>query len=262
MPAYNAGKFLPTSIESVLNQTLRDWELLIINDGSTDDTEYIIKTYNDPRIRYFYQNNQGVSATRNVGLKQMSGEYFCFLDADDYFPPESLEIRYKKLKQNPEIDFLDGEVDIFNHNLKRKLDHWKPSLQGNPLNQLLNLSDSCFWGLTWMIRRSNNKVYPFHENLSHGEDLLFFIELAQSGGRYDFVEDVILHYRKGHTSAMKNLKGLEKGYHYIYKSFSKNEKISANQAGLYKKIAGSIIFKSYLGKYQMYNALLSLVKKW
>ena len=262
MAAYNVGNFIQQSINSVINQSFADWELLIIDDGSTDHTKRNIKEFQDPRIKYFYQENQGVSAARNQGLRHMSGEYFCFLDADDYLPSGSIEPRYRKLEQFPEIDFLDGKVKIFDRNFEKMLDQWEPSFQGEPLNQLLNLSGSCFWGLTWMIRRKANKIYHFNENLTHGEDLLFYIDLALDGGTYDYTEEEVLHYRKGHPSAMKNLSGLENGYHLIYHSLKDNEKIPTRQLTVFKEKARDIVFKSYLGNYQFMNAFFSLLRKW
>lgn len=262
MAAYNAGKYINTAIESVINQSINEWELLIINDGSTDETESKILNYNDSRIKYFSQSNRGVSTARNIGLSNMSGNYFCFLDADDYMPTQSLELRYQKFLQNPDIEFIDGNVNIYYNELKKKSKTWEPSFQGFPFNELLKISNTCFFGLTWMIRRNKNQIYQFNEKISHGEDLLFFIELASSGGKYDFVDDVILHYRKGHSSAMKNLRGLENGYHLIYESIKDIDEIPEVQVRQFKKITRSIIFKSYLGNYQMINALLSLTKKW
>ena len=262
MPTYNSAGFIHSAIESVLNQTLRDWELLVVNDGSSDNTEEIVKSFKDPRILYFYQENRGVGAARNIGLKNMTGEFFCFLDADDRLPSKSIEARYSFLKQHPEIDFADGHVHIYNEALTNRIGKWKPSYAGSPLNQLLQISISCFFSPTWMIRRKKNTIYRFNETLTHGEDLLFYIDLALEGGIYDFVDEVILDYRKGHTSAMKNLKGLENGYKSIYTILKKNDKIPVKQVETFGKLAKKIVFKSYLGKYQIPNALKSMFKKW
>lgn len=262
MPAFNAESFIQQAIISVKNQSHSDWELLIVDDGSRDQTKKIINEFHDARIKYFYQENQGVSSARNMGLDHMTGDYFCFLDADDYLPPKSLESRFNKLALFPDLNFADGAVSIFDHNLMTKVDSWIPSCKGNILDQLLSLSGSCFWGLTWMIRRNTGKIYRFNEGLTHGEDLLFFIELALDGGLYDYTEDTVLHYRKGHASAMKDLKGLEKGYRYIYRLLLENEKIPTKQVSQFKQKAQNIIFKSYFGNYQFFNAFLSMIRKW
>ena len=91
MPAFNAEKTIGASVESVLGQTFENWELLVINDGSTDRTIDIMAQFNDKRIRLITQENQGVAAARNTGLRQASGEYVAFLDADDLWLPTKLE---------------------------------------------------------------------------------------------------------------------------------------------------------------------------
>lgn len=262
MAAFNSDQYIETSIISVLNQTLKDFELLIINDGSVDNTEACINMFQDTRIRYFYQEHKGVSAARNLGLEKMSGEYFCFLDADDYMPPRSLEDRYNKFKNREELVFVDGTINTFSMDLGTKINTWQPSYTGNPLGELLKISNSCFFGLTWMIRKKSGIIYQFREDIAHGEDLLFLIDIAKQGGIYDFIDDVVLHYRKGHKSAMSDLYGLEKGYHQVYRSIKASKSASENQILHFKRKAKNIIFNSYLGNYQLISALRSLGRKW
>jgi glycosyltransferase involved in cell wall biosynthesis len=110
MPAYNAEKYIAEAINSVLNQSYPEFELLVINDGSSDQTAKIIRSFFDSRIKYFKQNNQGVSSARNTGLENMKGVYFCFLDADDVMPQDSLKSRLEIFNSNNKIDFVDGKV--------------------------------------------------------------------------------------------------------------------------------------------------------
>lgn len=262
LPCFNSGKYLSATMDSILNQIHQNWELIVINDGSTDNTEDIIKRYRDSRIQYFYHQNCGVSKTRNAGLERMKGEYFCFLDADDFLPPESLESRLKVFQNNPELDFVDGTVHIYDQVLQKKRSEWVPNYCGNPLNELISLSGKCFFGPTWMIKRKNKRIYKFHEDVTHGEDLLFFIELALQGGKYDFTNEVILHYRKGHTSAMKNIKGLENGYRYIFQSIRNMDQIPFEKAEIFKRKAKNILWKSYLGRLEPYQAVLSQIRNW
>src|SRR5687767_1726855 len=93
MPAFNAEKFIEAAIQSVLDQTYSNIELIIINDGSSDRTEEKIFKFNANCIRYFKQENKGVSAARNQGLENMRGDFFCFLDADDIYPLNSIASR-------------------------------------------------------------------------------------------------------------------------------------------------------------------------
>ena len=85
LPTYNRAHMIGKAIESVLAQTYTNWELLIIDDGSTDNTKQVIETYTDNRIRYLYQQNAERSAARNNGIAHAQGQYICFIDSDDYY---------------------------------------------------------------------------------------------------------------------------------------------------------------------------------
>ncbi len=99
IPTYNRAAQLHLPIESILKQTFSAWELLIVDDGSTDNTKQVVAAYHDPRIRYIYQHNQERSAARNNGIKQAQGRYICFLDSDDYYLPEHLASFHQKIAE-------------------------------------------------------------------------------------------------------------------------------------------------------------------
>ncbi len=262
MPAYNAEKHLAQAIESVLKQSYPEFELLIINDGSRDGTEEIIQSYDDPRIRYFKQENQGVSAARNMGLANMKGAYFCFLDADDVMPCKSLESRLEIFKANSEIVYVDGKIIYFDKELKKKIKEWLPDYQGNPLKDLLYLTGKSFFGNTWMIKRSVGMVYQFNKDLSHGEDLLFYLEQAEKGGLYSFTLEPVLYYRTGHVSAMNDIDGLKQSYHQIFNEINRMDDIPLKWKKAYLKKAKSIVWKSYLGNSEPLKAIKSLFDDW
>src|SRR3970040_1764287 len=95
IPVFNKEKFIEVTLKSVLNQTFIDFEILIINDGSTDNSAQLIKGFDDPRIRYYYKENSGVSSARNDGIEKTQSNYISFIDADDYWYPDFLEEMYK-----------------------------------------------------------------------------------------------------------------------------------------------------------------------
>lgn len=99
IPAYNRAYILPRTIQSVLNQQFTDWELIIIDDGSKDNTAEVVKEYKDPRIQYHYQNNSERSAARNHGIRRSAGQYICFLDSDDEFLPDHLSGLYQIIER-------------------------------------------------------------------------------------------------------------------------------------------------------------------
>ena len=107
IPAYNAEQFLDETLESVLSQTYENWECIIVNDGSTDNTESVAKKWceKDTRFRYFYKENSGASDTRNLGIKKARGEYIAFLDADDLYMPNFLEICLENLVEK-DVDLV------------------------------------------------------------------------------------------------------------------------------------------------------------
>ncbi|WP_413438375.1 glycosyltransferase family 2 protein [Sulfuriferula sp. GW1] len=102
MPCYNAAPHLPQSVGSVLSQTFTDWELIAIDDGSSDDTLTLLQAQKDPRIRVHTQSNQGVSAARNAGLALARGQYVAFLDADDTWAPTFLAKLFASLQGRPD----------------------------------------------------------------------------------------------------------------------------------------------------------------
>jgi glycosyltransferase involved in cell wall biosynthesis len=102
IPAYNYGHFLPDAIESVIDQTYRNFELIVVDDGSTDRTEQVCRRYGDV-LKYIYQVNGGVSRAQNTGIEASKGEYIAFLGADDAWMPQKLELQ---------VDFLESHKDI------------------------------------------------------------------------------------------------------------------------------------------------------
>jgi len=127
IPCYNAARFLPLAIESVLAQTCRSFEILIIDDGSTDDTSRIAASYGD-QLRYFYQENQGAAAARNLGILRARGEFIAFLDADDIWLPTKLDMQLQLFERDPSLGAIYTDCYSIDENgertgmyLKRKL---------------------------------------------------------------------------------------------------------------------------------------------
>jgi teichuronic acid biosynthesis glycosyltransferase TuaG len=113
IPAYNAALFIEETLNSILQQTYNNYEIIVINDGSTDNTEGVVKSISDNRIQYHYKKNEGVSIARNFGFLLTKGDYIVFFDADDLMTPDFLEKRVEKLQANNNIGFSCGEVKTF-----------------------------------------------------------------------------------------------------------------------------------------------------
>lgn len=112
VPTYNRAHLIAKAIDSVLAQTYTDWELLIVDDGSKDNTREVVTAYTDLRVKYIYQQNAERSAARNNGIKQAQGTYICFLDSDDYYLPNRLKLLYTELEKRnfPVAAFYTGLV--------------------------------------------------------------------------------------------------------------------------------------------------------
>jgi len=116
-PTYNRARFLPEAVESVLAQTHADLELIIVDDGSVDETREILEPFlADGRVRYFYQENRGQSHARNLALKQARGDFIAFLDSDDLWYPDKLEKQLAVLREKPEVDIVHGDEAIIDEN--------------------------------------------------------------------------------------------------------------------------------------------------
>lgn len=251
---YNNADYLKQCIDSVLNQSLEDWEWLVVNNGSNDATEAILGKVQDSRIEVInLSDNLGVSAGRNEGLKRMKGEYFCFLDGDDVMPPESLRSRAEILQNDKDIGAADGSTVTFEGELSNVIDRYTPSFEGIPMEPLLRLDGTCFFGNTWMIRR--RKVdYAFRSELKHGEELLFYAEFAGKLD-YTYTDETVLFYRKHSSSAMNNLDGLMKGYDKIAANLGQVDGVSRDDIRNFRMAARRIMFRSFLKNMQPIRAI-------
>lgn len=115
IPCYNYGHFLPETLNSISRQTLQDWECLIVDDGSTDNTAEVVAEYtqNDSRFCYIYQENAGPSVARNNGIRQSKGEFIQLLDSDDLIQSSKLEFQVTLLQQKSEVDIIYGDIRFF-----------------------------------------------------------------------------------------------------------------------------------------------------
>jgi len=199
IPTYNYGIYLPTAIQSCLNQTYKSIETIIVDDGSTDDTKDVVKEFNDSVI-YFYQKNSGVSAARNRGLELAKGDYLAFLDSDDYLTNNSIEIKLDILKKYPDIGIVfsstysktSGQEGLrYNHRFKK---FGKPIISDHFYEDLL-LRKIPFQPSGHLMRSSVTKKFRFPTNLSNGEDVAFFTKIFFSTKGYYLPQPTAVNMR-------------------------------------------------------------------
>lgn len=138
MAVYNGQKYLKEAIDSVLSQTFKNFELLIINDGSTDDSVSIIESYSDSRIRLLQnEKNLGITGTRNRGIKEMRGEYLTVLDCDDIAPPKRLAKQFNFLEKNPDFGLVGGQTQIIDDQSRPTGTIWKNAYSPEEMKAVL-----------------------------------------------------------------------------------------------------------------------------
>jgi len=261
MPAFNTARYIKEAVNSVFAQTWQHWELIIINDGSTDETGSILQSFKDERITIVQQINKGVGAARNSGLEIAKGEFLTFLDSDDVLPPRSLEARANFLVNHHDIDIVDGQVIAKDENLDGVIRVYKPHYTGPLLPRLLMLDDQVFFGPFYMVRRSFLADAHFPVNMSHAEDLLFFTLLAEKHNlQYAFVNEEIYHYRNRRDSAMSNIASLEDGYLVFMQTVFVAIRVTYLQRVCLRLKISKIMFLTWASKREYQRAIMSVYK--
>lgn len=220
IPAFNSERTIEETVNSVLQQTFTDFELIIINDGSTDSTLNVLNQIQDSRIRLFSHENSGVAASRNRGIRQAVGQYLAFLDADDLWVPDKLTEQLQALQHNPEAAIAYSWVNYIDEASQFVRKGWHKVYNGDVYPELLL---KCFLenGSNPLIRaKAIEQVGGFDASISPAEDWDLYIRLAK---HYHFicVPKVHILYRISPTSASANLKRMERaGRRMIEKAFS------------------------------------------
>lgn len=178
IPTYNYAAFLPTAIRSCLDQTYKPIEIIVVDDGSTDNTKEVIKEFNN-HIIYFFQENKGVSAARNKGLDLARGAYIAFLDSDDYLTKNSIELRVEILKKYNDIGIVFTSTyskTLGNEGLRYKPKIKKPIISDKFYEDLL-LRKIPFQISATLMKSSVAKRFRFPTHLSNGEDIVYFTKI-------------------------------------------------------------------------------------
>ena len=212
MPAYNSEKYVEDAINSVQKQTFQDWELILIDDGSTDGTADIVKKMQvtDNRIVYIYQQNKRLGAARNTGFRAAKGDWIAFLDSDDLWTDDKLEKQLEISKQHPEVDviFTDGYI-FFSHEPEKLLPY--PTIAGKfQPNEMYKLEFSAnhIPVLSVMAKKEliNNIGFQEERNFFGGcEDWDFWLRMAQAGAVFYGMPEKLFYYRRHESNMSSNI---------------------------------------------------------
>ena len=188
LPTYNRAYILNRAIQSVLKQTFADWELIIIDDGSTDKTFDICRnyTFEYSNIKYFKQSNKGLPLSLNEGISAASGKYITFLGSDDEYLPEHLKLRIDFLKQHPKIELLHGGVKIIGDNYVK---------DKNDFSKKIHLKDCVIGGTFFGKKEVFQKLNGFR-NIDYSEDSDFYKRAVLTGIKIEKVNfKTYIYYR-------------------------------------------------------------------
>ena len=206
IPSYNRASILPRAIESILKQTFTDWELIIVDDGSIDETKELVSSYKDSRIHDVFQKNNGVCAARNNGSAVSKGNFLCFLDSDDYVTEDWLsdffsfnDKYYHLLFCNMKLIKLNQEVDLISISNLNKEGKYFGKIPGS-----------------WIIRKEIFfDLGLFDENIRFGENTEFFFRINKENLSYGFIDKYNFFYNESNDGGSKNLKNKIESNLYI-----------------------------------------------
>ena len=247
VPCYNQAQFLAETLDSVLAQTHENWECIVVNDGSTDNTETVAKEYcdRDQRFVYLKKENGGLSSARNAGLDIAKGEYVQFLDSDDILLPNKFECQIRMM----EIDKSD--VCVCHHSMfTTDVNQTWENFFSQSIYDLTYQGFMYNWGETFVIaihsglfRSSFLDKYKlrFDEKVRALEDWLFWVSIVRNGGTFVEMQDKLSLYRVHVTSMTQDKVHMQKNrlrlYFCLYEILSQQERIEFLQRGVDNLVA-------------------------
>jgi glycosyltransferase involved in cell wall biosynthesis len=211
MPTFNQEKFIGKAISSVIAQSYSEWELLVVNNMSSDDTSEVVKSFNDDRIKFFNFANQGViAASRNYALSMARGEYIAFLDSDDYWAPEKLRVCVAKIKSGLDL-VCHGEFFF-----KDGVEKFIPTQYGPEPNcqfEWMMTRGNCLSTSAIMIRSDILRRVGFFDEskiFNTAEDFDLWLRVVKHGAKVGILDELLGYYRlhagSASASQVKNAK--------------------------------------------------------
>lgn len=219
IPTFNCERFIGRTVDSALRQTYRDFEIIVVDDGSTDGTQAVLAQYGDA-LRYIRQANQGASAARNAALSTATGEYLAYLDADDVWDPQKLARQVTYLDANPACGFVHTEVAVIDEqdmvlHARFNQETGRTVPQGRCLNDILQRSH--IQTLTVLERRSAfERAGKFDLRLPVAQDYLHWIQVVLQGYEVGYLPDPLGQYRWRAGSLMSSQRRLLADFAKIY----------------------------------------------
>jgi glycosyltransferase involved in cell wall biosynthesis len=206
MPAFNVAPYVSAAIESVIAQTMPDWELLVVDDGSTDSTLVILEAFAavDSRVRVFRQSNAGISAARNHALRRADGEFIAVLDSDDLWEPTFLDAQLAIFATCPDVDVVTGNGWFLGSGLHGQPARPWPDTRPQPTVTTMIEDETSVFIMSIMRRAVYDTIGGFDERLRTNEDYEFWLRAAIAGFRFRRNDVPLGHYRRRYDSMSAN----------------------------------------------------------
>lgn len=199
MPSYNTSKFIQQSINSVINQTYKNWELIIVDDCSNDDTDEVVASINDKRIRYFKnKNNSGAAVSRNRALRKANGRWIAFLDSDDLWMPEKLEKQISFMENNNFYFSYTNYEEIDENGIKKGI-----LITGPTKITKKGMFNYCWPGCLTVMYDYEKVGLIQIEDINKNNDYAMWLEVIKKADCY-LLNDTLGLYRRGREGSVSN----------------------------------------------------------
>jgi glycosyltransferase involved in cell wall biosynthesis len=261
IPMYNASLFIEDTINSCLNQSYQSFEIIIMDDGSIDNSAELVSKISDDRVKYFYKPNSGVSDTRNKGIEFSSGEYLAFLDADDIWYKDKLEIQLSELERT-DLNWCISNCDTINEKnaIISKSISKRPN-SNNHFEELITWNTNSFVGVmsSLIVKKDFCNDIKFKESISSPADRDFVIKLARKSNAL-YIDKSLWQYRILSNSMSKNeikvIEDMLKQYEDYEDSFYGDLKLKNKSL----KRLYYIVYRTYLKKGRITKAVNYFLK--
>ncbi len=227
IPTYNYGHFIKEAIKSVLSQSFSDLEVIVVDDGSTDGTKNVISTFNDSRISYIFQNNGGLSSARNNGLINSSGEYIGFLDADDLWMPEKLELQLSIFKKKQNVGLVYTGYEVIDYSGTCIATRNVHKIEGDLISQLILGNIVSGSATTSLVRRKcYETVGLFDSTLKSCEDWDMWLRIALIA-EFDYIDQPLAKIRLHGGNMTCDPRCMENGLFSVVEKFYSEDNLSS-----------------------------------
>lgn len=260
IPTYNYGRFVGDAVSRVLGQTLQAGEVIVVDDGSTDETEAVVREFGD-RVRYVRQENQGVCAARNAGVKMSSGDYIAFADADDVWEPTKIEKQLAKFADDPLIGLVHCGMREFDRETGETIEIHLDGQEGWVAEEVLLWERPAIigpGGTVMVSRKAFDEAGGFDTRLKVGEDWDFCYRVARKF-KVGFVPEPLVNYRSHAASAHHNVGEMERGMSMFYeKAFADGADLQLRRrayGNFHRVLAGSYFTAGNYRQFLRHSAL-------